>query len=1212
VAILIMNLSECRFRAFLSYSQKDRDFGSWLHRSLERYRIPAGLVGTEGRDGPLPATLAPIFRDRDELSASPDLPEVLRAALKDSATLIVLCSKNAASSRWVNEEIAHFAGLGRGDRIIAAIHDSAASLEADGSIVPFLPSALIGENAASDSLLPLAVDFRSAGDGRRDGLLKVVAAVLGTSFDALKRRDEVFRRQRLTRLALAASVAAAAFLALAFYALAQARLADERAIEAAAKRDQAVISQSKLMAKRAMETLSDGDGVRAANETIETFANSTGLKSHVRELELPLNLFLVAQRERFVFPCAVQFELRQQMSFGSRVAIPCANDQVRIYDVRTGKETLTLGGHSGVVNDVAFSSDGQTIVIASQDRSARIYDAVTGQLRGELKENDGEITRVFFPGDSSRIVTVSSDLKLRVWSINGNPLTTIKLPADAGYPDVVAIDRAGTRAITASSPELDKGFPRVWNLNSGSLLAELKDGEAVVPVGAAFFGASGQTVYTTDWSGLLSQWEGGKRVFSTKIGKIGALSGDGKTMVVADDNGVFSTSPNLKTARTKQLASLKRPANFLALSQNGPLFAVASADNRITVGDFGGRSVNLVGHGDRLLGAVFADEGKSVVTSSKDGTTRVWSVAEYGAIPYPAGSIASPDGARLAVVIDKNLVLLDSKSGAEVATLVVSSSIKAMDFSADGKRLLVNEFRGRVQIFDAATGKVTYKLTDNERFMGQSQVSVFSSDGLLAVTGGSKSAFVWDASSGQLIRELPQSDTVEFIRASREQVVVLDHAGLLSIWNARSGERVAGMGSKADPVLDFEINQRGSQVIICFGKRFEIWDLAPSKAVILVPQHSEISSLGPSLQFSPDGTTMTIVDIHDAQSSSITIRRLDDSDLSRKFEFYAPSGNVNEARSPDGRWPARRAAQSGINLTINAWIHRPGILRDQFKTLAFSKDNRRVAFSDSINHVSVVDTATGDTVSSIKLDELVSALAFAPDGETLFVATPDNFLQFRAADGSRLHASTGLPGARVIRSARDGARLLVASDGAVRVWNTAPLRELTTFRLETPLELVEFVGDGSRIMTSGKDNIVRAWSASNGILLFAAPQAENPWVSLALNEVGNLMIVGGAGTAKAYRLSDAQELIERAQARVPRCLTPTQRAEIFNPGEPPEWCITGGSASVESAAASGSAKWPYQGKSWSEWLVQSRSARSQRRSIPAVPNTVGDISQPNK
>src|ERR1700683_2210644 len=113
----------CKYRAFISYSHRDKKWGDWLHRSLETYRVPKRIVGQPTRDGQRPRRLFPIFRDREELPASADLGTEVNEALTRSRYLIVVCSRNSAKSVWVNEEIKFFKKLGREDRVLALIVD---------------------------------------------------------------------------------------------------------------------------------------------------------------------------------------------------------------------------------------------------------------------------------------------------------------------------------------------------------------------------------------------------------------------------------------------------------------------------------------------------------------------------------------------------------------------------------------------------------------------------------------------------------------------------------------------------------------------------------------------------------------------------------------------------------------------------------------------------------------------------------------------------------------------------------------------------------------------------------------------------------------------------------------------------------------------------------------------------------------------------------
>lgn len=204
-----------RYKAFISYSHRDRQWASWLQRALERYRVPRRLVGTAGALGPVPRRLAPVFRDRSDLSTAADLSGQVKQALKDSSALIVICSPAAAQSSWVNEEIRHFQALGRGQRVFALIVDG--DPQSDDPALQCFPGALCVD-AAGNPCEPLAADLRKWADGKLLSRLKIISGVLGVRLDDLRRRDQQ-RRQRLwlastfVSLGIAAAMAVLAMLA---------------------------------------------------------------------------------------------------------------------------------------------------------------------------------------------------------------------------------------------------------------------------------------------------------------------------------------------------------------------------------------------------------------------------------------------------------------------------------------------------------------------------------------------------------------------------------------------------------------------------------------------------------------------------------------------------------------------------------------------------------------------------------------------------------------------------------------------------------------------------------------------------------------------------------------------------------------------------------------------------------------------------------------
>jgi tetratricopeptide (TPR) repeat protein len=194
-----------KYKAFISYSHRDERWASWLHRSLESYRLPRKLVGTKTAVGEVPARIKPVFRDRDELSSSGDLGSTVQQALADSENLIVICSPASAASFWVNEEIRYFAGLGRSERIFCVIVDGEPG--GVGTKATCFPEALEEVGLTE----PLAADLRKWADGKHLSKLKLVAGMLGLPLDQLRRRD-LQKRQRAWGLASVAAIALAAVL----------------------------------------------------------------------------------------------------------------------------------------------------------------------------------------------------------------------------------------------------------------------------------------------------------------------------------------------------------------------------------------------------------------------------------------------------------------------------------------------------------------------------------------------------------------------------------------------------------------------------------------------------------------------------------------------------------------------------------------------------------------------------------------------------------------------------------------------------------------------------------------------------------------------------------------------------------------------------------------------------------------------------------------
>ena len=215
-----------RYFAFLSYSHKDEELADWLHEELEEFRVPHALQGRLTHNGVIPKRLSPIFRDREELGAADDLSVEIEEALASSHFLIVLCSPDAARSRWTNAEIEVFKRTRPDGCVLAAIlsgepfASEMPGREAEECFPPALRQKFDKRGRPTGKRAePLAADLREQGDGRRTGFLKLVAGMLGVGLDELIQRDAARRHRRLFYAAAGSFVGMAVAIALAVTAI---------------------------------------------------------------------------------------------------------------------------------------------------------------------------------------------------------------------------------------------------------------------------------------------------------------------------------------------------------------------------------------------------------------------------------------------------------------------------------------------------------------------------------------------------------------------------------------------------------------------------------------------------------------------------------------------------------------------------------------------------------------------------------------------------------------------------------------------------------------------------------------------------------------------------------------------------------------------------------------------------------------------------------
>jgi WD40 repeat protein len=250
---------------------------------------------------------------------------------------------------------------------------------------------------------------------------------------------------------------------------------------------------------------------------------------------------------------------------------------MKVRDVLSGQELVTLKGHNFIVNHAVFSPDGQRLVTSARAASeeVKVWDAKTGKA---------------------------------LFSLEG-----------AGWPVAFSLD--GKTLVSTA------GGVRVWDAQTGKELRTLSEDKD----GYAAFSPDGKRLAYTHRTGKTTIWDvkTGRELlaFRSRAHHV-VFSPDGKRLAGAS----FSETPKVWDARTgKEILALKghtQQITSVAYSPDGNRLSSASRDGTVKVWDAqtGAELVSLK-YPSRAGGVAFSSDGYRLAVgspNSRDGMVTIW------------------------------------------------------------------------------------------------------------------------------------------------------------------------------------------------------------------------------------------------------------------------------------------------------------------------------------------------------------------------------------------------------------------------------------------------------------------------------------------------------------------------------------------------------------------------------------------------------------
>ena len=100
----------------------------------------------------------------------------------------------------------------------------------------------------------------------------------------------------------------------------------------------------------------------------------------------------------------------------TKLAAAGADRAVRIWEVATGKDLMTIEDHADWIFDLAWSPDGKRIATASRDKTSKVFDAEKKEVLATFPGHADIVYCVAFAPDGKSLVTGGNDNQLRVWN----------------------------------------------------------------------------------------------------------------------------------------------------------------------------------------------------------------------------------------------------------------------------------------------------------------------------------------------------------------------------------------------------------------------------------------------------------------------------------------------------------------------------------------------------------------------------------------------------------------------------------------------------------------------------------------------------------------------------------------------------------------------------------------------------------------------------
>lgn len=281
---------------------------------------------------------------------------------------------------------------------------------------------------------------------------------------------------------------------------------------------------------------------------------------------------------------------------------------------------LTLTGHSGWVNDVAWRPDSSQLASGGADGSVRLWEIAGGATVHLMNGHNGSVVSVAWRPDGEIVASGSLDDTILWWDANAGVQVGVPLQGHTG--DVWELGWSADGSVLASvSDDMKVNF---WDGFTGDLL---NSGSAhTAPIYSLAW--NGSQLATADAAGVIYFWENNQIVGMAEGSGFpaNAMSWRGDLLAVVGESDQVSLWQGTTPAAAWSINT--DAAYSTAFSPDGSLLAVGGRDGAIYLfeTESGALLHTLAAHSDLITSLAFSPNGLYLASASYDSRIHIWGV----------------------------------------------------------------------------------------------------------------------------------------------------------------------------------------------------------------------------------------------------------------------------------------------------------------------------------------------------------------------------------------------------------------------------------------------------------------------------------------------------------------------------------------------------------------------------------------------------------